>query len=97
MNMWAQRLVSNDNTISYENENFASDKKDKLQQAWQGLKKSVSKKLGNTVYTPLTFYEFHMVDHLHKLFKSVPLSTLASSIPQEPYISNYLNIIAFTK
>lgn len=90
MKTWSQRLVSNDNTISYESENFASDKKNKLQQFYLDAKTGFKHTFINSQYTPLTFYEFHVVDHLHKLYLSKDLREIARFIAREPFITNYL-------
>ena len=97
MKEWVKRLVSNDNTISYEAENYGTDKKDKVQQFFRDVKNKLKNTFTNTIYTPLTFYEFHMIDHLYKLVKEVPLTTMSQAIAYEPYIPNFLNILSFTK
>lgn len=90
-------MVSNDNTISYEVENFSSDKHNKIQQLARDVKHKLKNTFTNRQYTPLTFYEFHMIDHLYKLFNTTPLKTIAQYISYDGYIQNYLNILIFSK
>lgn len=65
-------------------ENSADDKKDTLAQKFKMVKDKIKNTFSNNVYKPLTFYEFHMVDHLHNNYLSLPNDKIFEFIPYSP-------------
>ena len=83
-------IKNTDNTISYENSHYANDTKNKLQQGWNNFKNKFKNTFTNNVFVPLNFYQFHMIDHLNKVFMEIPFEKLTRSMAYEPCVANMI-------